>query len=282
MMKNAIRESPKAHWTKVNSCSPVISLMRKRCISSEVCFQISYSISRNLAFRFHPFLLCRVKWLVPEPAGKRACPNARMASASALAWIGSPWEAAGFPPQHTSHQPVTLGPGFMRDLWKLNVDVTDILWNESTCGLPKKYSEDINWRMCASGKASLIETLGTVQGIRLCEIASLQSLTFLARGKFVWGFKKRYFSVEYNGASVEGRSEHFTISAHIFFTHCHWFWSFSLRSRAVTSSGYHSFYHICNNSAISSRNICKKLYRHYFTRSYSPPKKLMHVSFLII
>lgn len=132
------------------------------------------------------------------------------------------------------------------------------------------------------GKASLIETLGTVQGIRLCEIASLQSLTFLARGKFVWGFKKRYFSVEYNGASVEGRSEHFTISAHIFFTHCHWFWSFSLRSRAVTSSGYHSFYHICNNSAISSRNICKKLYRHYFTRSYSPPKKLMHVSFLII
>lgn len=172
MMKNAIRESPKAHWTKVNSCSPVISLMRKRYISWEVCFQISYSISKNPAFRFHPFWLCRVKSLVPEPARKWVCPSAHLASASTWAWISSLGGSAGFPHQHTSNQPVTCEPNFMRDFWKLNVDVTGILWNESTCGLPKN-SEDLNWRMCTSGKPCLMQTLGIVQGIRFSEIASL-------------------------------------------------------------------------------------------------------------
>lgn len=76
LWKNAIRESPKAHWTKGNSCSSVISLMRKCYISWEGCFQISYNISKNLAFRFCPFLLCRVKYLPLSLPEGEPCPGA--------------------------------------------------------------------------------------------------------------------------------------------------------------------------------------------------------------
>ena len=133
-MKAAIRESPKAHWLKVNSCSPIISLMRNVTFHGKPVFRFHIAFPK---FRPSGFLLSgsagwdslSLSLAGSKPAyclpGLHFCPSRDQLS---LRISKIPTHAAN----------LLLLSLILCDFWKLNVDITDTIWNSTSYELPRK------------------------------------------------------------------------------------------------------------------------------------------------